>query len=83
MIAAESPPHPCPLSREGRGECPLDGHNETPLAPCGRGAGGEGASCSKLAAGHQKWLAENAAAIAAYNERAENRTILSDFERQF
>lgn len=35
------------------------------------------------AAEREKWLAENAAAIAAYNERVENGPILSDFERQF
>jgi antitoxin CcdA len=35
------------------------------------------------AAERQQWLAENAEAIEAYNERVENATILSDFERQF
>lgn len=34
------------------------------------------------AAEREKWLVENAAAIEAYNERVENGTILSDFERQ-
>ena len=28
---ASRPPHPCPLSREGRGERPLSGHNLPPL----------------------------------------------------
>jgi antitoxin CcdA len=31
----------------------------------------------------QHWLAENAAAIEAYNERVAEGTILSDFERPF
>lgn len=35
------------------------------------------------AAAREKWLAENAAAIEACNERVENGSILSDFERQF
>jgi antitoxin CcdA len=35
------------------------------------------------AAERQQWLAENAAAINIYNERVEEGTILSDFERLF
>jgi antitoxin CcdA len=35
------------------------------------------------AAGRQKWLAENAAAIEAYNERVAEGAILSDLERPF
>ncbi len=35
------------------------------------------------AAERQRWLAENAAAIEAYNKRVEEGTILSDVERQF
>ncbi len=35
------------------------------------------------AAERQKWLAENAAAIEAYNERVAEGGILSDFERPF
>ena len=35
------------------------------------------------AAERQKWLAENAAAIEAYNERVAEGAILSDFERPF
>jgi antitoxin CcdA len=35
------------------------------------------------AAERQRWLAENAEAIKAYNERVEEEPILSDFERSF
>ncbi len=35
------------------------------------------------AAERQKWLAENAEAIEAYNERVAEGAILSDFERPF
>ena len=35
------------------------------------------------AAERQKWLAENAAAIEAYNERVAEGAILSDLERPF
>lgn len=35
------------------------------------------------AAERQQWLAENAEAIEAYNERVETGSILSDFERPF
>jgi antitoxin CcdA len=35
------------------------------------------------AAERQQWLADNAAAIDAYNERVAEGTILSDFERPF
>jgi antitoxin CcdA len=35
------------------------------------------------AAEREQWLAENAAAIAAYNERVAEGTILSDLERPF
>jgi antitoxin CcdA len=35
------------------------------------------------AAERQQWLADNTAAIAAYNERVAEGTILSDFERPF
>ena len=35
------------------------------------------------AAERQQWLAENAAAIEAYNRRIEEETIISDVERQF
>ena len=50
----EEPPHPRPLSREGRGEktcmrgiavgSGTTGHSSSPLAPCGSGVGGEGSS---------------------------------------
>jgi antitoxin CcdA len=35
------------------------------------------------AAEQQQWLAENATAMDAYNERVETGSILSDFERPF
>jgi antitoxin CcdA len=35
------------------------------------------------AAERRQWLAENSAAIDAYNERVESGVILSDFERPF
>ncbi len=35
------------------------------------------------AAARQQWLAENAAAIEAYNERVAQGAILSDYERPF
>jgi antitoxin CcdA len=35
------------------------------------------------AAERQQWLADNAEAIEAYNERVETGAILSDFERPF
>ena len=35
------------------------------------------------AAAREQWLADNAAAIASYNERVAEGAILSDFERQF
>ncbi len=36
-----------------------------------------------VAAERQQWLANNAAAIEAYNKRVAEEAILSDFERQF
>ena len=42
-VASERPPHPCPLSREGRGERPLSGHSLPPL-PSRERVGVRGAS---------------------------------------
>ena len=38
---------------------------------------------SVAAAERQRWLAENAAAIEAYNKRVEEETIISDIELHF
>ena len=61
---------------------PVEGKGELERAADG-GSAPEARSKSAKGDSAQKWLAENAAAIEAYNERAGKGAILSDFERLF